>query len=147
MLRLHVAAQPVAVGTDGVDEVVAAAGLLHQLRRLDAVLLGPHLKVNVVQQTGGGPEVGLVAVAQLVCVPTHDALYGQSVLDVKRLLVILPQGGQSGLAADDIAHKNASSVNLCGHIVAVCARLCKTLFQQLQKPVGAAGSGAGESDG
>ena len=102
---LHIAADAVAMAAHSVDEFLAAAGLLQKLRGLDTVLLRPLLKVDVVEQTHGGPEVRILPVAQLVGIPAHDALYGQAVLDVKRLLVIFFQCGESRIPADTLFHK------------------------------------------
>ena len=101
---LHIAAQAVAVGADGVDELIGTAGLLQQLRRLDAVLLRPHLKVDVVEQAHRGPEVRILAAAQLVGIPAHDTLHRQTVQNVERFLIILFQGGQRRFAGDALFH-------------------------------------------
>ena len=104
MYRLHVAYQTVAMGTDGVDQVGTAACLFQQLRGLETVLLRPHLKVDVVQQTGGGPEIRVLAIAQLVDVPAHHTLDGQRVLDMERLVIVLLQCRQSGIPTDNFLH-------------------------------------------
>ena len=55
----------------------------------DTVLFGVFLKVDIVQQTHNAPVAGVLAEAQLICVPLHYALNRQTVHDVKRLLVVL----------------------------------------------------------
>ena len=104
MYRLHVAHQTVAVGTHRVDQIGVTACLFQQLRRLEAMLLRPHLEVDVVQQTGRGPEIRVLAVAQLVGIPAHHAFYGQRVLDMERLMIVLLQCRQSGVPADNFLH-------------------------------------------
>ena len=101
---LHIAAQAVAVGTDGVDELLGAPRLLQQLRCLPAVLLRPHLKVDVVQQTHRGPEIRVLAIAQLIGVPAHNALHRQTVENMERLLVVRFQRRQRRLAGDTFFH-------------------------------------------
>ena len=56
------------------------------------------------EQAHHGPEGGVVPVAQLPGVPVHDALHRQRVLDVKGLLVILPQQVQRLLTAQLLFH-------------------------------------------
>ena len=55
------------------------------------MLVRPLLEVDVVQQAHHGPEVPALAIAQLVGIPGHDALYGQSVENVEGFLVVLAQ--------------------------------------------------------
>ena len=114
MYRLHVAHQTVAVAAHRVNQVGIAARLFQQLRSLQAVLLRPHLKVDVVQQSGGGPEIRVLAEAQLVGVPAHHALHGQCVLDMERLVVVLLQCRQSGVPTDNFLH--------CGNLLFVYFR-------------------------
>ena len=73
---LHIAADAIAMAAHGVDQVVAAACLPQKLRRFLTVLLRPLLKVDVVEQAHRGPEIRVLAIAQLVCIPAHNALYG-----------------------------------------------------------------------
>ena len=89
--RFHVGANAVAVTAYGVDELRRTADFRQQFRRLLAMLIGPALKVHVVQQPDRRPEIGVVGKAQLVGVPAHDAFDGQRVADVERLLVVLFQ--------------------------------------------------------
>ena len=51
MLRLHIAADTVAMGADGVDQFFGAADLPQKLRGLDAVFLRPFFKVRIVEQS------------------------------------------------------------------------------------------------
>ena len=104
MYRLHIAHQAVAMAAHRVDQVGVAARLLQQLRGLQAVLLRPHLKVDIVQQSGGGPEIRVLAVAQFVGIPAHDTLDRQGVLDMERLVIVLLQCRQSGIPADNFLH-------------------------------------------
>ena len=91
MLRRDVAADAIAVAGDGVDRPLVDAGLAHQLLTFLAVLLRPLLKIQVVQQTDRGPEIGLVAVAELVRIPAHHGLDRQRVLKMKMILVVFRQ--------------------------------------------------------
>lgn len=91
MLRRDVAADAVAVAGDGVDRPLVDARLAHQLLTFLAVLFRPLLKIEVVQQADGRPEIGLVAVSQLVCVPAHHGLDRQRVLKMKMILVVFRQ--------------------------------------------------------
>ena len=94
MLRLDIDAQAVTVADDRVDQPLVRAARLKQLDALLAVLVRPLLKVDVVQQTDNRPEIGFIAVPQLVCHPTHDVGNGQRVGNMKRLAVILAQQGK-----------------------------------------------------
>ena len=78
----------------GVNELVAAADLRQQLRSLFAVRLRPLLKVHIVEQAHGGPEIRVLAVTQLLSVPAHDALHRQAVLDMEGLGIVLAQQRQ-----------------------------------------------------
>ena len=66
MLRLYIDAQTVAVADDGVNQPVVRAALPEQLDALLAVLGRPELKVDIVQQADDRPEIGFVAIAQLL---------------------------------------------------------------------------------
>ena len=73
------------------DNGLVHSGLTHQLLRLDAVLLGPLLKVQVVEQAHHGPELPLVSIAQLLGVPAHHMLHRHGVAEMKGLVIILGQ--------------------------------------------------------
>ena len=75
MNRLYIAAQAIAMAAHGVDELLTAAGLLQQLRGLDAVLLWPLLEINVVQQADNAPELRVITA--LLRKTAHDALNRQ----------------------------------------------------------------------
>ena len=104
MDRLHLAAEAEAVGADGVDELVGAADLRQQLRGLFAVLLRPLLKVHIVEQAHGGPEVRVLAVAQLLGVPAHGALHRQRVLDVEGFGIVCFQQRQGRFSIRTCSH-------------------------------------------
>ena len=102
--RLHVTAQAVAVGANGVNHLRTGIDLSQQLRRLDAVLLGVAFKVHVVEKTAQTPEVRVFAL--LLRIPAHNALNGQGVENVKRLLIVFLQQGKRLLPC--YFHKNTS---------------------------------------
>lgn len=52
------------------------------------MLLRIELEVDVVQQTDYAPIFLLVRIAELLCVPAHNALDGQRVANVKRVFVV-----------------------------------------------------------
>ena len=106
---LHIAADAIAMAAHGVDQVVTAARFPQKLRRLLAVLFRPLLKVDVVQQAHRGPEVRLLAIAQLLGIPAHDSLHRQGMLKVERLLIILPQRRQRRLPGDAFSHARTYS--------------------------------------
>ena len=56
--------------------------------------LRPLLKVHIVEQAHGGPEIRVLAVTQLLSVPAHDALHRQAVLDMEGLGIVLAQQRQ-----------------------------------------------------
>lgn len=66
------------------NEALVDAALAQQLLLLCAVLLGPLLEIQIVQNADGLPEIRLVSVAELIRVPAqhiaHDAC---QVLSVK----------------------------------------------------------------
>ena len=101
---LHIAADAIAMAAHGADQIIAAARLPQKLRRFLTVLLRPLLKVDVVQQAHRGPEVRLLAIAQLPGIPAHDSLHRQGMLKVERLLIILPQRRQRRLPGDAFSH-------------------------------------------
>jgi predicted hydrolase (HD superfamily) len=46
------------------------------------------IKARELLAAGGGPEIGVAAKAEFVCVPAHDSFNGQRVLDVKGVFVV-----------------------------------------------------------
>ena len=64
----------------GADEALVKPRFAHELLRLDAVLVGIHLKVEVVQKPDDLPEIRFVAIAERFCVPAHDVGHGIGVL-------------------------------------------------------------------
>ena len=91
MLRLHVHVQPIRVAADGVDHILPHAPFPQQFRRLDAMLLGKLLEIDIVQQPHEPPELLLIGKAQFPGIPAHHPLHRQRMLQMKRVLVILPQ--------------------------------------------------------
>ena len=79
--------RPVAVAGGRADQALIQSLFPHDLLRFDAVFVGIHLKVEVVQEAYGLPEVGLVAVAKLICVPAHHVADDLAVLEMKFTLV------------------------------------------------------------
>ena len=72
---LHVAAQAVAMGADGVDELIGTADLRQQLRCFQAVLLRPLFEIHIVEQAHSSPETGVLTVAQFTRIPAHSPLH------------------------------------------------------------------------
>ena len=77
---------------------------LQKLRSLNAVLLRVHLKVNVVQQAGGSPEIRLLPISLVLGKPTHHSFHGKGVEDVEWLPVIFFQGLQGPLPCQCSVH-------------------------------------------
>ena len=105
MLRRYVGTRSVGVADDSVNQLLTGPGLLKKLRRFPAVLFGPLLEVDVVEQARQSPEIRTVSVTQLPGVPRHDALQGQGVEDMEGLLVVPAQQSQrlfSGVQHDGI---------------------------------------------
>ena len=73
------------------NEALVDAALAQQLLLLCAVLLGPLLEIQIVQNADGLPEIRLVSVAELICVPAQHIAHDASVLSVKITLVIFAQ--------------------------------------------------------
>ena len=88
MLRLEVYPQTPAVAGRGPDDGLLHTGLAHQLLGFLAVLLGPLLEVQVVEQAHNGPELRLVPVAQFTGVPAHDVLHRDGMAEMEGLLVV-----------------------------------------------------------
>ena len=88
--------------------LTALDGETQQLRGFYTVLFGPFLKVDIMQQAAHGPKIGFFAVAQVVGKPAHYRLHSQCVLDVKGLLIVLPQQGQGRFAGDHFFHFSSS---------------------------------------
>src|SRR5699024_5368278 len=65
------------------------AGVPQQLLLLDAVLVGPALKIQIVQDPHRLPEVGLVAVAQFPGIPAHHAAHHPAVFPVEVPFIVL----------------------------------------------------------
>ena len=91
MLRGHIHRDGVAVADHRVDQPLLQAPLPHDLLLLDAVLLRVPLKIQVVQQANQPPEIGFLAVAQLLGKVAHDALHDLGVLQMKGVLIVFRQ--------------------------------------------------------
>ena len=90
---------------DGVNHLRAGVDLGQQVRRFDAVLLGVAFKVHIMQKAAQTPEVRVLAL--LLRIPAHNALNGQGVENVKRLLIVFLQQRKRLLPC--YFHKNTSS--------------------------------------
>ena len=104
----HIGAYFVAVAAYGMDHLLTHPGRTQQLRGLYAVLFGPFLKVDIVQQAAHGPKISFFAIAQVVGKPAHYRLHSQCVPDVEGLLIVLPQQGQGRFAGDHFFHFSSS---------------------------------------
>ena len=92
MLRLHIRDKTISMAAHGMDELILRPCFPQKLRRLDAVLLRIHLKVNIVQQAGDSPKILLLPISLVLGKPTHHAFHGKGVKDVERFLIIFFQG-------------------------------------------------------
>ena len=88
MSRLNIGAYAPAVACDGMNELLIKPLIAHYLDAFGAMLLGIHLEIKVVQQTDGRPEIGILAVAELICKPAHNALHSLGMMNVKRLFIV-----------------------------------------------------------
>ena len=91
MFRLDIDVHTVGVATDGVDHFFTDARLAEEFGGFDAVFFGVHFEVDVVEQADHAPEVFFVGIAELACVPAHDAFDGQGVVDMEGVLIIFFQ--------------------------------------------------------
>ena len=55
------------------------------------MLLRIQLKINIMQQTYDTPMLSIISVSKLLCIPSHDSLHSQRMLDMKWILVIFFQ--------------------------------------------------------
>ena len=108
MLRLDVHRDAVAVAGRGMDQPLVEIPLAHDLLRLDAVLIGIALKIQIMQQADDAPEIHLVAVAELLREIAHDALDRAGMMQMERILVILRQQCPGFLPVQLLAHSKAS---------------------------------------
>ena len=108
MLRPDVHRDAVAVASSGVDQPLVEIPLAHDLLRLDAVLIGITLKVQIMQQADNAPEIHLVAVAELLREIAHDALNRAGVVQMERILVIFRQQRPGFLPVQLLAHSKSS---------------------------------------
>ena len=87
----------------GVDDALVYIELVQQLVGLDAVLLGPLLKIYVVEYAHGAPVVDVLGVVGLRDL-AHDLADGLGVLDVEGLRIIALYELERLLGRGDIAH-------------------------------------------
>ena len=80
VLRCHISADLVPVAANDMDHRLSHTGRTQQLRRLQAMLFGVHLKINVMQKTAHCPKIGVNTVAQIISKPAHDGFHRQGVL-------------------------------------------------------------------
>ena len=90
------------------DQPLVEIPLAHDLLRLDAVLIGIALKIQIMQQADNAPEIHLVAVAELLREIAHNALDRAGMMQMKRILVILRQQCPGFLPVQLLAHSKAS---------------------------------------
>ena len=55
------------------------------------MLIGILLKIYIVKQSYYAPIFGILTVAEVVCIPFHNSLNGQTVLNMKSFAVVLFQ--------------------------------------------------------
>ena len=92
---------------DRVDHVLVDIQLMQQLICLDAVLLRPQLKVDVVEHPDRAPEVLVLRVVFLRDL-SHDLRHGLGVLKMERVSVILLDQISGLVDSGDVTH----SINL-----------------------------------
>ena len=101
MLGLYVDGYCVAVACGCMYQPLIQPLFAHELLTFYAVLLWVQLKVEVMQQTDNAPEIGLVAVAELVCEVFHNAGHDKPVLNMEWVGVVLFQKLKSLLFVRD----------------------------------------------
>ena len=92
----------------GVDQPLVEVALAHDLLRLDAVLIGIALKVQIMQQADNAPEIHFVPVTELLREIAHDTLDRAGMMQMERILVILRQQCPGFLPVQLLAHSKAS---------------------------------------
>ena len=108
MLRLDVHRDAVAMAGRGVDQPLVEIALAHDLLRLDAVLVGITLKVQVMQQADNAPEIHLVPIAELLREVAHDALDRAGMVQMERVLIIFRQQLPGFVPVQLLAHSKTS---------------------------------------
>ena len=106
--RLHVCADAVAVADHCVDQRLVQTHLMEHLVGLDAVLLRPKLKVDVVEHTHAAPEVHPLRVVFLGKLPHHlgDDL---RVLQMEGLFIVLLDQFERLVRRRDLSHIGSSA--------------------------------------
>ena len=102
------------------------------------MLLRIELEVDVVQQTDYAPIFLLVRIAELLCVPAHNALDGQRVADMKRVFVVFFQKLKRFVPRDlalshfcrllafcALLREFSQLYHLLGRLSTICAALCR----------------------
>ena len=88
-IRDSIRAKPPAVAAHRMDGRLVRPALAQQLGRLDAVLLRPLFKINIMQQTGYAPKIRVLA--PLLREIPHNGLDRQRVAQMERFPVISTQ--------------------------------------------------------
>ena len=91
VLGLYVHSQTVAVAGRRMDDGLVQPRRAHDFLLLDAVLAGPALEIQIMEQSHDRPEIGLVLIAQRARKIRHDARNDLGMLYVKRLGVVVLQ--------------------------------------------------------
>jgi hypothetical protein len=91
VLRLHVNGEQIAVADDRMDKALVHAAFAQDLRLLRAVLVGILLKIQIVQDTDGLPEVRLIGIAKLGGKIPHHIAHDTRVQAVEFTLIIFAQ--------------------------------------------------------
>ena len=73
------------------NDVLSHTAFPQKLRCLQAMLIGVFLKINIMEQSYDSPVLCLLPIALLGGEPSHDSLYRQCMLDMKRILVVFLQ--------------------------------------------------------
>ena len=88
MLGLYLDGEAIAVAGGGTDDGLVHAPLPQELLALDAVLVGPPLEIQVVEDAHHLPKVGLLTVAQFLGEPAHHVAHHAGVPAVELPLVV-----------------------------------------------------------
>ena len=73
------------------NDILAHTTFSQKPRRFQAVLLRIKLKINIMKQTNDAPVFLRIAVPQLLRIPSHNSLHRQSMLNMKRVFIVLLQ--------------------------------------------------------
>ena len=103
---------------DGVDHRFVYVLVAQHLLRLDAVLLGVKLKINIVKHADGGPVIDSLGV-KFLCKLAHDLGNGLGMLEVERLFVELGDTLSCLIDCGDVAHLCCLLKNVINHFTAI----------------------------